>query len=182
MTGPTVRETAAIFAWQVVDPEVEIVNADRQTFFPGEPAMPPATGNHPDHWVVERFHAARRVTQTTDGALPYHYEYAIHNMNSDTSADGFVVDFSGSAVIANAGFHDIDHHSGEPFNTTDWSIDVDERAERSVRVSFYQFDRWQKLYDYKISTINEFAHSYDSGFGARVPSHGSHVPSESSRL
>jgi hypothetical protein len=124
-TGPTVRETAAIYAWQAVDPEVEIVTADRQTFFVGDVIDPPAgPGNHPDHWVVERFDAARRVTETL-GPLGYHYEYAIHNMNSDTSADGFIVDFPVAAQFANFGFTDIDHHSGEPFDTSDWTIAID---------------------------------------------------------
>ena len=125
MQGPTVRETAAIFAWQVEDPEVEIVNADRETFFAGDPVDPPGSGFHPAHWVVERFHAARRVTQTADGLFAYHYEYAIHNINSDTSADGFTIDFPGASNIGNVGFHDVDHHSGEPFDASDWTIAVD---------------------------------------------------------
>jgi hypothetical protein len=125
-SGPTVRELSAIYAWQEVDPLVEIVNADRQTFFAGDPVDPPGSGTHPDHWVVERFEAARRVTEALEGALSYHYEYTIHNMNSDTSADGFVVDFPGSATFDNVGFHDIDHHSGEPFDTSDWTIQVDQ--------------------------------------------------------
>jgi len=130
MTGSTFRELAAIYAWQAVDPAVEIVNVDRQTFFLGDPIDPPAgPGNHPDHWVVERFEAARRVygvSPVSEGVLPFRYEYAIHNINSDTSADGFVIDFPGSATFANVGFTDIDDHSGEPFDTTDWSIDVNE--------------------------------------------------------
>jgi hypothetical protein len=126
MVGSTVREKSAIYAWQETDSNVQIVNADRQTFFAGDPIDPPAgPGTHPDHWVVERFEAAQRVTQTISGPLQYHYEYAIHNINSDTSADGFVVDFPGSATFANVGFHDIDHHSGEPYDTSDWTIDVD---------------------------------------------------------
>ena len=125
LTGPTFREMSALYAWQAADPGVEIVNADRQTFFPGDPLDPPLSGFYADHWVVERFEAARRVTEVAEGVLPYHYEYTIHNMNSDTSADGFVVDFPGSASFANVGFHDIDHHSGEPFDTADWTIDAD---------------------------------------------------------
>lgn len=33
-----------------------------------------------------------------------------------------------SATITNAGFHDVDHHSGEPFETTDWTITIDSPA------------------------------------------------------
>ncbi len=46
-------------------------------------------------------------------------------MNSDTSADGFIVKFGGSANIAGVGFSDIDHHSGDGFDTSDWAISVD---------------------------------------------------------
>lgn len=125
MTGPTVRETAAIFAWQAVDPDVEIVNVDRQTLFAGDQRDPPLTGFYADHWILERFHAARRVTNTGAGPTPYHYEYAIHNMNSTSSAKGFSVEFPGATTFAGAGFHDIDHHSGEPYDTSDWTIDTD---------------------------------------------------------
>lgn len=129
LTGSTVREKPAIFAWQAVDPQVEIVNVDRETLFAGDAIDPP----HPPgsfyaaHWILERFHAARRVTDMgpLGGPLQYHYEIAIHNMNSDTSADGLVVDFPTAGTFANVGFHDIDHHSGEPYDTSDWTIDVD---------------------------------------------------------
>ncbi len=126
LTGTTIRETPAIFAWQSEDPEVEIVQVDRLTTFTGEPADPPATGQtHPGYSVIERFHAARRLTVTAGEGFANHYEYAIYNMNSDTSADGFSISFPSSANIGNAGFHDIDHHSAEPFDTSDWTIDVD---------------------------------------------------------
>ncbi len=126
MTGPTIREMPAIFAWQSVDPEVEIVSADRLTSFTGEPADAPATGQtYPDYMVVERFHAAWRVTRTPGGPFAYHYEYAIYNMNSDTSADGFQVTLPGPSNIGDVGFHDIDHHSGEPHDTSDWTIEAD---------------------------------------------------------
>lgn len=128
MTGPTFREVSAIHAWPAADPEVELVFVDRDTFFVGDPLDPPLTGNHPDHTVTERFEAARRVYDQAPlgGPLQYRYEYAIHNLNSDTSADGFVVSFPGSATFANVGFTDVDHHSGEPYDTADWSISVDE--------------------------------------------------------
>jgi hypothetical protein len=103
-SGPTVQELPAIAAWQVVDPLVELMPAD-------VPSTP-----------VERFHVARKVTDLGGGS--FHYEYAIHNLNSDRSARSFTVDFPGAATISNAGFHDVDHHSGEPYATTDWTIDT----------------------------------------------------------
>lgn len=103
-SGPTVRELAAIHAWKAADSAVEIVNADI------------------DSAITERFHAARRVTELGGGN--FRYVYAVHNMNSDRAARSFSVDFSGGVNITNVGFHDVDHHSGEPFDTTDWAANV----------------------------------------------------------
>ena len=70
LQGPTVRQASALYAWQAIDPEVEVVNADL-------PSTP-----------VERFELARRVTTVPDG---WHYEYVIRNMNSHRSARSFTV-------------------------------------------------------------------------------------------
>ncbi len=102
--GPTVRELPAIAAWQVADPLVELVPVD----LPTTPA--------------ERFHAARKVTDLGGGN--FHYEVAIHNLNSDRSANRLTIEFDGGTAITDAGFHDVDHHSGEPYATTDWKIDT----------------------------------------------------------
>jgi hypothetical protein len=104
-TGPTVRELSAIDAWQAEDPEVEIVDVN-------------LFGSAP----LQRFEAAARVTRP--GGPLWHYEFAIRNMNSDRSGRGFTVQFPQTTSITNAGFHDVDHHSGEPYLTADWAIDV----------------------------------------------------------
>ena len=105
MTGSFFEQQPAIYAWQAQDPEVDLVAVD-------------IPGSSP----VERFHVARRVTDLGGG--DWHYEYAIHNLNSDRSAISFTVDFPGAATIGNAGFHDVDHHSGEPYDTADWTVDL----------------------------------------------------------
>ncbi len=127
LTGTTVREQPAIFAWQSIDPEVEMVVVDKDTFFTGEEADPPvAPGTfYPDYTVTERFHAARKMTKNGEGLLPLHFEYAIYNINSDTSANSFTIDFGSSVELDNVGFRDLAHHSGEPYDTSDWTIDVD---------------------------------------------------------
>jgi len=103
--GSTIRKLPAISAWPAVDPTVELVNVDvRGT-------------------VAERFHAATKVSSAGGGT--YHYEYAIHNLNSDRAARVFTADFPAATTITNVGFHDVDHHSGEPYATTDWTISVD---------------------------------------------------------
>ncbi len=102
LTGNTIRQKAAIFAWETVDPRVEVVAVDSSN--------------------SERFHAARKVTVTPGNA---HFEYAIHNLNSDRAAGRFTVELPPGTTISNAGFRDVDHHSGEPYDTTDWTIDVE---------------------------------------------------------
>ena len=96
----TVREKAAISAWPTIDSSVEFVSVD----VPGA--------------IVERFHVARKVTDLGGGT--WHYEYAVHNMNSDRSARSFQVKFVIPATITNVGHRDVDHHSGEPYGTTNW--------------------------------------------------------------
>jgi hypothetical protein len=104
-TGSTQREQSALYAWRAEDPEVEIVNVDL------------GAAN-----LTQRFEAARRVTSAAGG---YHYEMAIRNMNADVAARGLQVTFPGPVTVTDAGFHDIEHHSGEPYATTDWTIAVD---------------------------------------------------------
>ncbi len=99
-TGTFHEQEPAIFAWPVQDPTVELVNVD----VPGS--------------IVERFHVARKVTDLGGGT--WHYEYAIHNLNSDRSARAFIVDFPVAISFTNVGFKDIEHHSGEPYALDDW--------------------------------------------------------------
>ncbi len=101
MTGGTIRRKAAIEAWPTVDPSVELFNVDT-------PTVP-----------VQRFHVARKVTEVTPGLL-WHYEYAVHNMNSDRSSDRLTIDFFGDTTFTSIGFHDVDAHSNEPYDTADW--------------------------------------------------------------
>jgi hypothetical protein len=51
----------------------------------------------------------------------YHYEYVVHNLNSDDSAGAFTVSFPSGTTITNAGFHSPEYHSGEPFNNNPWN-------------------------------------------------------------
>jgi hypothetical protein len=103
--GSTIREKAAIYAWQVVDPEVEIANADI-----------------PDSTPVQRFHVGRRITRPSPSV--WHYEFVVHNMNADRSANSFTVNLPAGGNITGSGFRDVNHHSGEPYATTDWTATV----------------------------------------------------------
>jgi len=100
--GGTIPQKATLKAWPSFEPGVDIENVDVNMV--GTP--------------IQRFHVARKVTSPSPGT--WHYEYAIHNMNSDRAADRFTVEFAGATTITGIGFKDIDSHSGEPYDVTDW--------------------------------------------------------------
>ena len=57
---------------------------------------------------------------TDNGNGTWHYEYAIYNLNSDRSVGEFTIEFPGFANVTNISMHDVDYHSGEPYDLTDW--------------------------------------------------------------
>ncbi len=99
--GVTEREQPAIAAWAAVDPQVQLVAID----VPGE----------------GRFLLACCAQDNGDGT--WHYEYAVFNVNSDRSGGALGVPV-GQAALSNIGFRDVDYHSGEPFDNTDWASSV----------------------------------------------------------
>jgi hypothetical protein len=101
MTGTFYEQLPAIFAWPAHDSNVTLVKAD----VPGA--------------ITERFYVARKVTDLGGGL--WHYEYAVHNLNSDRSARAFSVEFPVSTAFTNVGFKGIAHHSGEPYAIDDWT-------------------------------------------------------------
>ncbi len=73
-----------------------------------------------------RFHVATKVTDL--GNDDYRYDYAIFNLNSDRSGGSFSVPIPAGVTISNVGFHDVDYHSGEPYDNTDWGSTVSANA------------------------------------------------------
>jgi hypothetical protein len=102
MVGSFVEMQSAIFAWRAQDPTVLMARAD--------------LGGA----ILARFDVARKVTDQGGGI--WHYEYTVRNHNVDRSARGFNVRFPVATTFTNVGFKDIEHHSGEPYATTDWSV------------------------------------------------------------
>jgi len=99
LTGPTNQQQPAITAWRASDAAVTIVNAD----------------------VVNdgRFILGYKVTALPNGV--WHYEYAVENLNSDRSGRSFSIPLPAGVTATNIGFHDINYHSGDPFDPTDWT-------------------------------------------------------------
>jgi len=107
VTDSMVMGSPAINAWHdygggvgVPDDSVQIVAAD----VPGE----------------GRFHVAAKVTDLGGGM--YRYDYAVRNLNSHRSGGSFSVPVPPGATVTNVGFHDVDYHSGEVYDNTDWTF------------------------------------------------------------
>jgi len=102
--APTQREKSAIEAWLVCESGVTLVNAQ-------------VSGDG-------LFHVAYKVTDLGGGQ--YHYEYAVHNLNSHRSGGTFSIPV-GTANITNIGFRDQDYRNGDGegnanYSGTDWTI------------------------------------------------------------
>lgn len=96
-----------------------------------------------------------KVRELDDGF--WAYEYALQNMNSHRSCRAFSVPLPGGATIRSVGFHDIDHHSGEPYHLTDWPSIVDNQT-ITWSTEAYHIDqnanalRWGTLYNFRFET------------------------------
>jgi hypothetical protein len=128
----TRREQAAIQAWQAADPGVRLASVD-------------ADG---------RFYVAARATLQPNGR--WRYEYAVQNLTSHAAARSFTVPFAPGVRIRSIGFHDVDYHSGEPFDGTDWVGVVDGVADTvSWSTATFQQNpnanalRWGTLYNFR---------------------------------
>ncbi len=95
--------TPAIYAWEFFDNEVDV-----------RPARVPEEG---------LLNIAVRVYDNGDGT--WEYVYAIHNLNSDRSIGSFTVPLDDCVSVSDIGFNDIDYHSGEIIDSTDWETTVD---------------------------------------------------------
>jgi len=132
VVGPTQLEQPAIMAWAANDAGVSIASVD----IPGD----------------GRVFVGWKVTDLGDGA--WRYEYAVYNMNSDRSVRSFSLPYGGGPMVTSVGFHDVDYHSGEPFDGTDWPMDASGGV---ISWATDEFDvntngnalRWSTLYNFR---------------------------------
>jgi len=97
--GPTV-ESAGIYAWADYEPGVQFTTVD----LPGD-----------GRYIV----ASSASDEDGDGT--WTYVYAVFNYNAADPAASFAVPVPGDVFATNFSAHDIDHHSGEAYDTTDWA-------------------------------------------------------------
>ena len=107
--NPFFEKQPAINAWKVKDPIVILIDVD-------------IPGSSP----IERYQVARKVTDLGGGF--WHYEYAVRNHNSERNARALTVEFPVPTTFSGIGFNDVEHHSGEPYATTDWSVSTTSTA------------------------------------------------------
>ncbi|RIK66018.1 MAG: hypothetical protein DCC65_11300 [Planctomycetota bacterium] len=88
-----------------------------------DPSVAISTVDVPDEG---RFYMAAKVTPLGNGT--WRYDYAIYNLNSHRAASSFTVPIPAGTTVTNVGFHDVDYHSGEPFDNTDWIGGADDSS------------------------------------------------------
>lgn len=104
--APTQRQQPGIFAWKTNQPSVTLVEIDTAD----------------NGYMILGYD----VTDNGDGT--FHYEYALYNMNSTQAARSFSIPLPPGLVPTNIGFHDVEYHSGEPYDGTDWTANVTANA------------------------------------------------------
>ncbi len=65
-----------------------------------------------------RFHVGAKAYDLGNGM--WRYEYAIFNLNSHQSGGSVDIPVPAGVTVSNIGFHDVDYHSGEVYDNTDW--------------------------------------------------------------
>ena len=137
LTGMLQGGFSAIHAWTAVDPAVVETLID----VPGD----------------GRIILAAKATDLGTGQ--WRYEYALLNFNSDRGGQSFSVPLAAGVAVANAGFHDVDYHSGDGMNNinidgTDWPATV---SSSSITWSTQDIAtnpnanalRWSTLYNFR---------------------------------
>ena len=130
--GSTEVGEAAIRKWAVEDPTVVISEAH-------------VSGD--GFFII-----AAKVTDIGGGM--WHYEYAVWNHNCDASGGSFSVPLPAGTTVTNIGFHDVDYHSGEIYDGTDWNAVIEPGSitwstipyEKNVNANAL---RWATMYNFR---------------------------------
>lgn len=136
--GGTVQEMTALDAWETLVPGVQLSLVDV-----------------PDDG---RFRLGVLVEDNGDGT--WHYEFALYNFNSDLGGGSFSIPVPDCVNVTNAGFHDVDYHSGDGIagvtqDGTDWQAVVSDGAITWATAQDHGEDananalRWNTTYNFR---------------------------------
>lgn len=110
---------AAIYGWAFFDEAVDV----RKARVPEEGLL----------------NIGARVHDNGDGT--WDYVYAVHNLNSDRSVGSISIPISECMEISDVGFNDVDYHSGEIIDSTDWESEIyEDRVEWTT--DSYDSNEW----------------------------------------
>ncbi|MBS0196963.1 MAG: hypothetical protein JSR77_09405 [Planctomycetes bacterium] len=142
--GATQRQHAGIEAWPANDTGVTLTPFDYSV-------ASPLPGRGP---ITARFWVGAKTTDNGNGT--WTYEYAIENFNSDHAGGSFYVPLPAGAHLTNIGFHDVDSHSGEPYDNTDWTSEVTPFGITFKTLTYAQNQnanalRWGTLYNFRFT-------------------------------
>ncbi|MGQ0627867.1 MAG: hypothetical protein ACT4PL_07175 [Phycisphaerales bacterium] len=107
--GGTVQQLPGIFAWRDVDPLITLIPID----------YPEPHPTNPNARITGRFWVGAKATPIANGM--WHYEYAVFNLNSDRSAQQFIVPLPANAAFSNFEFRHPRSHSGEAYSNDAWT-------------------------------------------------------------
>ncbi len=99
-----------------------------------------------------RFLTATKVTDLGNGR--WLYDYAVFNMNSDLSGGRLEIPVPDGVDVTNIGFHDVNYHSGELYDNTDWTATRTASSVRWNSPQTYQQNpnsnalRWGTMYNF----------------------------------
>ena len=106
--GPTMVGQVPPYAWRSEVPSVTVVHVRND--------------NEAGSGVHGYFHVAYNVIDNSDGTFTYHY--VVFNLNSTQGCGDFSVPVNPSAQLTDVYFNDVEYHSGELQDNTDWTHSV----------------------------------------------------------
>ncbi|MGD9790055.1 MAG: GC-type dockerin domain-anchored protein [Phycisphaerales bacterium] len=138
-TGPTVVGSSALDAWR--DHALGIDTPD--------PSIAITTISIPNDGRVS---LAASATETSPGT--YQYDYVIENLDCTRAIRAVTIPATDASMPE---FHDINYHSGEPFDSTDWSLSTPSAAIAWSAETFAQNPnanalRWGTAYRFSFTT------------------------------
>jgi len=133
LTGATIQQQPAIFAWKVAHSDVTITPVD-------------VAGDG-------RFLVGSRAIDNGNGT--WRYEYAIQNLNSDRAGGSFSIPLPSGAVVTASSFKGPKYMNGEPYTNANWAITVTDgmitfQCEPNTNVNANAL-RWSTLYNFRFT-------------------------------